>query len=196
MKSFFRDHSYNMVKMFLNQFATAIFGFSLCLASGYGGSYLLRNITSVCAILFYMFLLYTMTWEIGFKDRLPGKVRRPYMGLVLSLCANAINFLLAIPIMLATLIKGGVFSAIGGFAAPAALLLQGQYMGVLAHTVDGVPLNSYWFMYFLIPIPAILTCGVAYWMGLSDKKLTSISDHVYPESDREPKKKRWSIHKD
>ena len=31
MKSFFKERSYDMVKMFLNQFATAIFGFVLLL---------------------------------------------------------------------------------------------------------------------------------------------------------------------
>ena len=29
MKQFFKEHSYNMVKMFLNQFATSIFGLVL-----------------------------------------------------------------------------------------------------------------------------------------------------------------------
>lgn len=194
MKAFFRDHSYSMVKMFLNQFATAIFGFSLCLASGYAKSYVLRNVTGIFSILFYLFLLYTMTWEIGFKERtLVGAGRmshRPYRGLLISLCANIPNFLLAIFVMLAQLFPKTVFSSIGGICAPAALLLQGMYMGVLSHPVAGAALNSYWITYFLIPIPAILTCGLSYYMGLRDLKLTPIGNHVYPESDREPKKKK------
>ena len=99
MKNLFRDHSYDMVKMFLNQFATAIFGFSLVLATEKAQNTVLRNITSVAAILFYLFLLYTMTWELGFRDRvgvLHGtKPNRPWKGALISLFANSINFLLA-----------------------------------------------------------------------------------------------------
>ena len=76
MKSFFQTHSYNMVKMFLNQFAIAIFGFSLVLAAVKAENAVLQNLTSVGAILFYLFLLYTMTWEIGFRDKVPVETGR------------------------------------------------------------------------------------------------------------------------
>ena len=100
MKIFFKEHSYDMLKMFLNQFATAIFGFSLAVAAGKAENDSLRNVTSVAAILFYLFLLYTMTWEIGFGDRvsvLHGTRRNmPYKGALISLCANGINILFAV----------------------------------------------------------------------------------------------------
>ena len=200
MKAFFKEHSYNMVKMFLDQFAAAIFGFSLCLACGYARNYTLRNVTSCCAIAFYLFLLYVMTWELGFRDRAAlegGKQRRnPWKGALISLCANSINYLLAIFILLGHLLPGGFFGSLGAFSASAAILLEGMYMGILAHPINGVALNNLWYMYFLIPLPAILTSGIAYYMGSRDLKLTPIGDYVYPDSDRDKKKKRWNISRD
>ena len=71
MKNLFRDHSYNMVKMFLNQFATAIFGFSLALAAGKAQNPTLRNVTSIGAILFYLFLLFSNS-SVGLLICLPS----------------------------------------------------------------------------------------------------------------------------
>lgn len=194
MKNLFRDHSYDMVKMFLNQFATAIFGFSLALASEKAQNITLRNVTSVCAILFYLFLLYTMVWELGFRDRVAvlhgKKPRQLFKGAMISLCANIPNFIFAVPILLGNLIKTEFFGGIGAFCKSAAILLEGMYTGLLANRVGSVPLNNYWIMYFLIPLPAILICGVAYIMGLKDIKITPLSAYQYPESDRDPKQKR------
>ena len=104
MKELFKTRSYEMVRMFLNQFATAIFGLVLALAAGRAESVALRNVTSACAIVFYLFLLYTMTWELGFADRAAvesgRKPAKPWTGVLLSVCANFINWLLAICIML------------------------------------------------------------------------------------------------
>ena len=198
MKSFFQTHSYNMVKMFLNQFATAIFGFVLVLAAGKAQNPTLRNITSICAILFYLFLLYTMTWEIGYRDKVSvengRKPKNLFTGSLISLCANSLNFLLAIFIMLANLLPDSVFSSIGGVCATIAVMIEGMYTGLLANDLFGAALNSYWVIYFLIPLPSILVCGLAYYLGIRDIKFTSIFDPVYPESDREPSKKKGNRH--
>lgn len=183
-----------MVKMFLNQFGTAIFGFALALVAGKAKNPVLRNVTSAFAILFYLFLLYTMTWEIGFKDKVSvesgRKKRVPLTGLWISLCANIPNLLFALFITLASLFNVGFFSNLGAFATSAAVILEGMYSGLLANSVGGVALNSHWWIWFLITIPAMLTCTVAYLLGLKDIKFTSLFNVVYPESDREPKKPR------
>ncbi len=194
MKKLFYEHSYDMVKMFLNQFATSLFGFVLALASVRAGNTALRLGTSIAAIVFYLFLLYTMTWPIGFRDRTPvlhGRAKAtPWKGFAISFFANAVNFLCAILIMLASLLDVPFFSTAGGFSHAATYLLEGMYTGVLMIHVGDAALNSYWFMYFLITIPSILISGIAYLMGFHDKKYTKLFDPVYPESDREPKKKR------
>jgi hypothetical protein len=69
MKNFFSRHSYDMVKMFLNQFAIAIFGFVLTLVALKANSPALRNAVGVGAVAFYLFLLYTMTWDVGYRDK-------------------------------------------------------------------------------------------------------------------------------
>ncbi len=193
MKKFFKDHSYDMVKMFLNQFATAIFGFVLVMASSYAKNETLRNVTSAGAILFYLFLLYTMTWEIGFGDRvsvLSGKKKRNiWKGALISLCANIPNLVFATFITLSTFVNVEFISKIGAVCASAAIFLEGMYTGLLVNQVGGHPLNSYWFIYFIIILPAILTCFISYLAGLNDKKLTTWFNPLYPESDREGKKK-------
>lgn len=194
MKAFFKEHSYNVVKMFLNQFAIAIFGFTLTLAATQAKSATLRNVTSVGSVLFYLFLLYTMTWEIGFKDRVAvqaGRTKRnPLRGGIISLCANMINFILAIFSMLASLLPQSAITAVGGVCRSAALLLEGMYTGLLTNEVGGAALSSYWFVYFLLPLPAMIVCTGAYNMGVRDIKFTSVFDPILPESDRDPSKKK------
>ncbi len=180
MKKFFVEHSYDMVKMFLNQFAIAIFGFTLVLAAGQAQNPTLRNVTSVCAIAFYLFLLYTMTWELGFRDKVAVETGRkkyqPFTGALISLCANSINFLLGIFIVLANLLPKSVISDIGGVCGAIASLLEGMFTGLLANRVNGVPLNACWngVLFLLIPIPAIVTCAIAYQMGIHDKAIFHI----------------------
>ena len=179
-----------MVKMFLNQFATAIFGFVLVMASGYAKNVALRNVTSICSIIFYLFLLYTMTWDIGFADRvsvMSGKQKRNlWTGALICLCANIPNLIFAFFITLASWFNVEFFASIAAFCTGAALLLEGMFTGLLANSIGGVALNSHWFMYFVITLPAIITCGIAYVTGLYDKKMTTLFNPLYPESDREP----------
>ena len=196
MKAFFRKYSYDAVKMYLNQFGTAIFGCVLALAAGRAKNPALRNITSAFAVLFYLFLLYTMTWEMGFRERTAVEKKqepfRPLTGLWVSLCANAFNFLLAVFITLGLLTSVPILNSIGGVCSFLALLTEGMFTGLLANTVNGNTLNALWWIYFLLPVPSMITCSVAYLCGVKDKKLTGIFRFQYPESDREPKKKWWS----
>lgn len=198
MKAFFKNHSYSMVKMFLNQFAIAIFGFAMTLATQATGNVALRNICSVGSVIFYLFLIYNMTWELGYRDRvsvtLGKKPRRIFTGALISLCANIPNFVFAVFITLGVSIQTELFGNLGGIFKTLAIILEGMYTGLLMNKLGGIPLNLYWWVFFLLPIPAILTSFVAYWMGLKDLRLTKLSDPLIPESDRDPtsKQKTWS----
>ena len=196
MKKFFAEHSYNMVKMFLNQFAISIFGVGLAFASALADNKALTNATGIGAILFYLFLLYTMTWEIGYRDRDSGRGGSMWKGALISLCANIPNFIFAIFITLAILVHSSVISSIGAVCQFLSMALEGMYTGILSNHVGGVPLNTYWVVYFLIPLPAIITCGVAYLLGRKDVKFTSLFDPVLPESDRDPGQKKGRKHRD
>lgn len=195
MKGFFKNHSYDMITMLLNQIAIAMFGFTLVLAAMKIDNDALRNVTSIFSILFYLVLLYIKAWDIGFKDKISveqsKKANNPMRGALISLCANAINYFLAIFIMLRALLPNvSFFKSIGGVAQAIAVFAQGMYTGVLVNQVGGAPLNAYWISYFIIPLPAILVCGLAYYFGLHDVKHTGFfHKNQYPESDREPKRK-------
>ena len=62
---------------------------------------------SAFCILFYFFLLYTMCWEIGAKDKLRVEGGRmdpaPFKGALLSLVANAVNLLGALTALISKL---------------------------------------------------------------------------------------------
>lgn len=195
MKGFFKNHSYDMITMLLNQIAIAMFGFTLVLAAMKIDNDALRNATSIFSILFYLVLLYIKAWDIGFKDKISveqgKKASNPLRGALISLCANAINYFLAIFIMLRALLPNvSFFKSIGGVAQAIAVFAQGMYTGVLVNQVGGAPLNAYWISYFIIPLPAILVCGLAYYFGLHDVKHTGFfHKNQYPESDRESKRK-------
>jgi hypothetical protein len=175
MKKFFHDYSYLSIKLFVNQFAIAIFGIALFVPT-FMEFETLCLAASMFAIIFYLFLIYMPMWEMGAKDRISvdvgKKSPRPHIGLLISLCANIPNLILA-------------FLSIffGGFRL-VATLLQGMYWGTLSKIrlpfgVDGayVPISDFWITYFIIVIPALLTCWFAYYMGYKNFKITSVFVH-------------------
>ena len=195
MKSFFKNHSYDMVTMLLNQIAIALFGFTLVLAAMKINNDALRNVASIFSVLFYLVLLYIKAWDIGFKDKISveqgKKANNSLRGALISLCANAINYVLAILIMLRALLPSvSAFESIGGVAQAIAVFVQGMYTGILVNPVGGAPLNTYWISYFIIPLPAILVCGLAYYFGLHDVKYTGFfHKNQYPDTDRDHTRK-------
>ena len=195
MKSFFKNHSYDIVTMLLHQLVISMFGFALVLAAMKIDNDILRNVTGIFSALFYLVLLYMKAWDIGYRDKVAveqgKKARKPWRGALISLCANTLNLLLAVFIMLrAFLPEVNFFDSFGSVCQAIAMFAQGMYAGLLVNSVGGAPMNSYWISYFLISIPAILVCGVAYYFGLHDVKHTALfRKNEYPESDREPKRK-------
>ena len=70
MKKFLHNYSYSAVRMFVNQFVMSLFGSMLSMATTAANNNTLAMILSILAVLLYFFLLYTLTWEIGAKDRI------------------------------------------------------------------------------------------------------------------------------
>ena len=194
MKDFFQKHSYNMMKMFLNQFAIAIFGLVLALATGMAENYTLQVVASIGSIVFYMFLLYAMTFEIGLKDKTSVDYGRcaakPLTGLYISLCANSINFLMAVLILIGELSSNQFLSNLGGGAAVAAVLLEGMYTGLLAVDVGGVPLNSLIWPFFAIIVPALLISTIGYFFGLKGWHITRMLTPKNAEEIEQAKEKK------
>ena len=176
MKNFFHDYSYNIVKMFVNQFAISIFGVSLTLATTQAhiessGFDTFTLVVSIFAVAFYLFLIYTLAWEIGAKDKISvdvgKKPYRPHLGILLSLVANIPNLLAALLYAIATLIGSeSMMFVVRLFAT----LIQGMYFGIITAIslpIGGtyVQLNSLWPTFFLMAIPAMLTSWIAYFLG-------------------------------
>ncbi len=176
-----RQYSYSVIKMFVNQFAISIFGVVLAMATAAANNNFLTIFVSVFSILFYLFLIYTMTWEIGAKDRISvdcGKKKYcPHTGIILSLCANIPNLILALlytiafPFMTTQRWAGNISAVVNVISA----FVEGMYRGILAAiTVSGdKTLLYYWWSYFLIIIPALLTAWFSYIMGFKNKRFVA-----------------------
>ena len=179
MKGFFHQYSYSIVKMFVNQFAISIFGIVLAMATMAAENNILTLVVSIFSILFYLFLIYTMTWEIGAKDRISvdvGKMPyRPHTGLVLSLLANIPNFLIALLYTIAYPFEEQSWAGNLNFVLNLiSSVMEGMYRGVMSViTVSGLPLFRHWWAYFLIIIPALLATWIAYFMGYKNKRLVA-----------------------
>lgn len=187
MKDFFNKYGYGIVKMFVNQFAISLFGASLALATASTDNDVLTITVSVGAVLFYMFLLYIMTWEIGAKDRISvdiGKKKyRPLTGFLLSIIANIPNYIIAIlftvgyPFM-ATQEWAGNLCAVVKIIL---VILEGMFLGITSTVkIGGYSLNAFWWTYFVITLPSIITCGIAYFLGHKNIRFTSILAYKDP----------------
>ena len=194
MKKFFEKYSYESVRLFLNQFAISLFGLTLALAAGMAGSNTLKIASSVGAIIFYLFLQYTVAWEVGAKDKISidcGKAKRDMsIPVKMWLLSNSLNLLLAVLITLGHLLSNvGFFSSMGGIASIVSFIIEGEYMGVLTLQVAAnTPLNSLFYVYYLITLPSLLVVVSAYALGVTGKGGAKMLGNSYPESDRPEKK--------
>ncbi len=203
MRKFFHDYFYSTVKMFVNQFAIAIFGTSLVFATTRvhlesEGFDTLTLIVSIFSILFYLFLIYTMTWEIGAKDRIAvdtgRKPYRPHLGFWLSLFANIPNLVTAALCTVAAVTGNGDMQFLMNLMGS---LLQGMYFGAILTIklplgAGGayVSLNTLWPTFFIIIVPALLTCWLAYYLGHKNFRISSLFVAEKKKTEEAPKIKR------
>lgn len=199
---FIKDNSYNMVKMFIYQFGMTVFGLTLSLATASNDTLLL--IAGCFSVLFYMYLLYTMTWELGAKDRVridSGRVTAmPLKGLYISIGANTINIILGLLIVIgyfsvrewipvvdpasgATVMTGEPLWAINlyGTAKTIDMLLHGMYTAFIRLYMSENP-----FAYLIIILPALIICTVGYLLGSRNFKLikTNINASKLKKNDK------------
>lgn len=194
MWKFIKEYSYDAVKMFVTQCAISMFGLVLVLAAGLAENDTLSLLSSIGASLFYLFLLYTTVWEMGAKDGISveygHKSAMPLKGLYISAIANAINFVLAIGILLGLLASDiTFFSKLGGICKTVDIFIQSMYAGILKLQITpGTPLNSMAFVYFLTPLPAMGISCLGYWMGT--KNIRILGPLSAPVNQRKPPKGR------
>ncbi len=178
MKSFFKQYSYNIVKNLINQFAISVFGAFLSMATSAADKTWLTVSVSVFAIVFYLFLIYTTTWEIGAKDRVSVDVGKkkyhPMTGLFIALISNIPNFLIAIAFAITTALAApeNLATNINAILRLASMILQGMYTGLMITVpVAGTTLVNTWWAYFVIIIPALIASWIAYYAGFKNFRL-------------------------
>ena len=166
--------------MLVDQLAISIFGLVLALAALAVSNGIFSIVVSAFAILFYLFLIYTMLWEVGAKDRISvdvgKKPYRPHTGLLISLVANIPNLLIALlysiayPFMGAHKWAGNMNAIINVISA----LIEGMYRGLLVtihQPSGGEPILNMWWTYFVIVIPALITAWIAYFAGFKNFRM-------------------------
>ena len=179
MKGFFKQYSYNIVKNLVNQFAISLFGAMLSMVTTASGNSVFAISVSVFAICFYLFLVYTTTWEIGAKDRISvdvgKKPYRPHTGLIISLVSNIPSFIIAIMYFITGLFPAGakVAGSMNFLSGIFSMLFQGMYTGFLMNVKvsDTAYLVNMWWAYFLIIIPALAVSWLAYFAGFKNFRM-------------------------
>lgn len=182
MKDFFHRYSYSIVKMFVNQFAISIFGTMLAMATSAAQNDVLTLVVSIFAIVFYLFLIYTMVWEIGAKDKISvdvGKKQyRPMTGLYMALFANIPNFIFALLYSIGYPFMGThVWAGNMNFVVRLlTVIFEGMYLGVAMVLPFGaeIKLNTLWWTYYLMIVPALVTSFLAYYLGHKDFRFTAL----------------------
>ena len=90
MLHFIKDNRSVIVKMIVNQIGMIFFGLMLSMATNQNNSLFLA--ASIFSVLFYMFLEYTVGWDLGAHDKIKldgGRIEyQPYKGSRLALCEH------------------------------------------------------------------------------------------------------------
>ena len=190
---FWKKHSYQIVRLFVIQIGIAIFG--LVLSFAVSAAFREKDdrvpllMVSIFSVLFYLFILYSVAWEIGGKDRIRlDAVHAPIrggLGFLLSLLAELPNLVLSL-----LMVIGGVVCLLGApdvgkpiFAVgylPSNYFLSSMYFGIFKTllAVSGLVQDvssSYYLVVALLflasVLPAILVTGFGYWMGHNEKRI-------------------------
>ncbi|MBQ0102139.1 MAG: hypothetical protein KBT31_05035 [Firmicutes bacterium] len=192
-----KDGSYTVFKMFLNQIAMTIFGLAVGLSTW---NYEKLSIAaSVFAVIFYLVLLYTMTWEYGYEHSQlisSGRLKyNPLTGLILSVTANLVNIVLGVMAIVGYYGASGYvyYNELGEEVADIALsigrapaspdwaanifgigksfsaILNAMYSGLISSFFRFSP-N----IYLIIVLPSVAVCTAAYILGTKGKHFTKL----------------------
>lgn len=189
---FWKKNSYQIVRLFVIQIGIAIFG--LVLSFAVSSAFRERDdatpllIVSIFSVLFYLFILYSVGWEIGGKDRIhldaTHEKLRGEKGLLLALVAQIPNFIFNLLMLIGGLLSFAGKTVVGarffGVGYLPATFLHSMYIGVVRSLLTATRLvqdvsPSYYLVAGLIflctTLPAVAVTGFAYWMGLHERRI-------------------------
>ncbi len=172
---FLKENSYDIVRLYINQFGMTVFSLILYFSSSIVGDsnwiLTLYLLVSVFSTLFLYVLLYYAAWEFGAKDRIridSGRMTyNKYKGLYLGLFAGVPNFVFA---FLSILGKGiYILSDVGFFdllfSIPNVLLrfTSAMYMGILKFVFNPLSVSAPDMFFFWQSVGFVaLTAGAAF----------------------------------
>ena len=192
---FFKENSYDIVRLFINQIGITIFSMIMYTALGMmssldsGTKLSINLVLSVFATLFYFALIYTVMWDIGAKDkiRIDGGRMEPVKlkGARMAFWANVPNFILTFVCVLTFAIyliagTGAAYNVSAVFNTIVRLLMS-MYLGILQGVFAALRSNTdmYYFTqaigYFVIPVFSIAVTQLGYHFGTLEKKIFSSS---------------------
>ena len=181
MLKFFKAHSYEITRFLIMQVGIAIFAFVLTTAMDTINKSAVLWV-SVLSILFYLFLVYSVAWEIGAKDKIrtdAGRLKKQSTkGVFLMLFAQIPNYILGF-----LMVIGGACFALGATVVGSriffigyiiALFFESMYIGVIKALAPGSEAYLLVGILFLAAtIFALLTAGIAYYLGSIGKGVIS-----------------------
>ncbi len=193
--NFFKENSYDIVKLYLTQIAISVFALIMYTAAGFveadtALSTTIQIIISVFSILFYFVLLYTAAWDWGANDKIRadgGKLTLDKArALKMVAISNVPNYIFALvpavgfglgALGIESFVAkvGAVFIVILRFTAS---MFQGLIVNVfefLKNDAEGVTNYPYYLAetcgYIFMILLSILVTHFAYTLGSKDKKL-------------------------
>ncbi len=181
MNSYYGKTSSLLSKLFIHQFGLTVFGVLLYSAATVSGNKSLVIAFSVFSVLFYLFLLYVLMWETGASDKIRidgGRMKNDVLkGLKVTLLANIPNYIFAVASTVGYLfINKSIVDANGKFTSPewainvyaishtVGFYLNSMYAGI----ADGLGISTAPYLLFIITVPSLIVCGVAYWLGTKE----------------------------
>jgi len=190
----FRENSYDIVRLYINQIGITIFSMFLYTAAAMVDDdelfLTLRICVSIFSVLFYLSLLHNVVWEIGATDKIridSGKLDpQPMKGAVMALFANVPNFLLAFLaiVFVSIFMLSGAEWSYSVFVVIFTILRfhTSMYMGIIQGVTPATPdvgatavdlgdclLESALFL--VMPLIAVAVTQLSYHLGMKEKKL-------------------------
>jgi hypothetical protein len=176
---FFKENLHLISRLFINQLGITMFSIVLMMASSKNSTVSLCF--SIFSTLFYLYLIYTVMWEVGAKDALrieQGRMEKnPAFPWKASFFASIPNFFIAL-LMLVGFLFGYAFTS---FDAARTLyvvmrlvvgLFEGMYVGIFSSLVSLLPNTDLVYaasgtvFYALSPLLMMGVSALAYSLGI------------------------------
>ncbi len=176
-KEFWKYYSYSIVRIFIDQLVIAILGLAMALGTsasvnsvGEEKARLYTVITSVFAILFFLFMVAELCFRQGAADKEKTDLGRfeknNLTGLYMGLIANIPNFILTMGYTVFYFIEA-TKGSVSGFFGLAVKLIFGEYLGLFSIKMNDALLSSFPPIYFLAILTILFASTLGYYLGIS-----------------------------